>query len=503
MSIFDSIMSTLGLAEPDPDAEQIAPVVIVKILDSVPLTGIDQGTTLTLDALKTQAAAPDSAAYTALAGKFSGLVFGWAFTSFSATNLTALISRATEADPTYVAPKFDRFFEIVCDLNFDVDGLAAALNDWTDVIEYAYADGEASDPVITGTTNPLFSGGKQGYFSPAPVGIGVAAAWAKGADGTGVNVIDIENGWFTKQEDLPPGFAILNPTNNLVQSQAHGAAVVGIIAGQDNALGIIGAAPAVNIAASSYNDPKAAATAPVNVQRVHDRIVNAAIILPAGSILLLEVQIIRRIAGVRVLVPVEAAPLAFESMRLAITTGLVVVEAAGNGHTNLETWVMDVGPNKGKKTLSRATPADFQDSGAIMVGAGSSTVPHTRLPFSNFGSRVDCYAWGKDMVTTGWDSAQPAATNIYWGVNLIEIEKGVPKVQFFGGTSGASPVIVGCAALLQHLSSLLTRKDGKTGRFDPPTMRTILSDPNNGTACADPIGVMPDFQQLLANIFTP
>lgn len=500
MSIFDSIMNMLGLAQPDPEVDQVAPVVMVKILDSVALTGIDQGSTLTLAALTAQAGAPDSPALQALTAQFAGLTFGWIFTSVTAADIATLAARATAADPTYEAPKFDHFFEIVCELNFDADGLATALNAWTDVVEYAYVGGEFSDPLVTGATNPFFAAGNQGYFSAAPAGINIAAAWAKGADGTGIKVVDLEQGWFMQQEDLPSPIALLAGVNR-VSSQAHGAAVVGIIAGKDNALGIIGAAPAASISTTSYFDAKTSATATVNIPRVHDRVVQAAIILPPGSVLLLEVQIIGRIAGVRVLLPVEADPVAFEAIKLVATAGVIAVEAAGNGHTDLETWVMDKGPRKGKKTLSRATPADFAESNAIMVAACTPTAPHTRASFSNFGSRIDCYSWGTQMVSTGWDSAHPAATNIYWGVNLTEIVNGAPVVQFFGGTSGASPVIVGCAVLMQHLTSLMTRKDGKTGTFDPATLRGLLSDPNNGTASADPVGVMPDFQKLIANVF--
>jgi hypothetical protein len=502
MSIFDSILRALGLETSDPDVAQLAPLVIVKVLDSVALTGIDQGSTLTLQALVTQAGAPDSLALQAVTATYPDIVFGWAFTTVTAADFVTLVGRATEADPSYVAPRFDHFFEIVCAVDFDADGLAAALNAWTDVVEYADVQGEASDPLITGTGNPLFASGKQGYFAAAPAGITVAAAWAKGANGTGINVIDIEQGWFTAHEDLPASFSILNSAQNRVTSQAHGTAVVGIIAGQDNALGIVGAAPAAQVMASGYGDPADALTAPVNVQRVHDRIVGAAVLLPAGSVLLLEVQIQRRIAGKKTNLPVEAAPLAFEAIRLAMTVGLIVVEAAGNGKTDIGTWVMDTGPNRGKKTLARGTP-DFRDSGAIMVASCTPAAPHTRFTSSNFGTRIDCYSWGDQMVTSGWQDTSPAATNIYWGVNLTNMVKGVPVVQFFGGTSGAAPVIVGCAVLIQHLTSLMKRKDGKTGLFDAPAMRSILALPSNGTPSTDPIGVMPDFLKLIPNVFTP
>ncbi|MGZ8946914.1 MAG: S8 family serine peptidase [Methylococcaceae bacterium] len=75
-----------------------------------------------------------------------------------------------------------------------------------------------------------------------------------------------------------------------------------------------------------------------------------------------------------------------------------------------------------------------QHSGAIMVGAAGSTVPHQRLSFSNFGSRIDCFEWGQNVDTCG-DGWTGTATNLY--------------TTSFGGNSGASPIIAGAALLLQ------------------------------------------------------
>ena len=52
----------------------------------------------------------------------------------------------------------------------------------------------------------------------------------------------------------------------------------------------------------------------------------------------------------------------------------------------------------------RRSSTDFRNSGAIMVGARSSVAPHTRLGFSNNGSRIDCYAWGESVDTTSTNS---------------------------------------------------------------------------------------------------
>ena len=60
-----------------------------------------------------------------------------------------------------------------------------------------------------------------------------------------------------------------------------------------------------------------------------------------------------------------------------------------------------------------------------MVGAAITAAPHRRLSFSNYGSRIDCYAWGQNVYLRrrlGGD-----ATNTY--------------TASFGGTSGASPIV--------------------------------------------------------------
>jgi hypothetical protein len=207
-------------------------------------------------------------------------------------------------------------------------------------------------------------------------------------------------------------------------------------------------------------------------------------------------------------VPVEADPFVFDAIKLATKAGVIVVEAAGNGDADLDTFVMNQGPGRGKKTLSRSSLTDFAESGAILVGGCTSVFPHKRWPGdtsnkgSNFGSRVDCYAWAENIVTCGWDQNKPTAKDVYWGVNLKDSAK---KIAFFGGTSGASPIVAGCCLLVQSLRGLLTPKSG-TGKLGPGGMRSLLSDPNNGTASflvTDQIGVMPDLKKIITNEFKP
>jgi subtilisin family serine protease len=114
----------------------------------------------------------------------------------------------------------------------------------------------------------------------------------------------------------------------------------------------------------------------------------------------------------------------------------VVIEAGCNGGYDLDSYTN----LSGKKIFDRSSP-DFRDSGAIMVGAGSSAAPHTRLGFSNHGNRIDCYGWGEHVDTTTTNSAGTDNT-AYTGS--------------FNGTSSASPIVTGAAVVTQGLAQLET-----------------------------------------------
>jgi hypothetical protein len=172
----------------------------------------------------------------------------------------------------------------------------------------------------------------------------------------------------------------------------------------------------------------------------------------------------------------------------------VVVEPAANGGGDLDTVRV-----KGKPILDR-TSADFQgDSGAIMVGACTSKIPHGREPHCNVGSRVDCNAWGDHMVVPG---------------NVLDVAMMDDPFQYhltpspdvgdvpFGHTSGASAIIAGVCLLVQHLRSILTPAGGSAGRLNSREMRALLSDPNNGLQLtADKIGPVPSLASIIANEF--
>lgn len=243
----------------------------------------------------------------------------------------------------------------------------------------------------------------------------------------------------------------------------HGTAVLGIVMAQDNAKGIVGLAPSVKATVAPVLTPAGtlALVAALTAVLTSPDIV-------AGSIVLIEQQD----AQFR---PVETDVLVRHAILELTRKGIVVVEAAGNGFTDLNTFSQ---PFFG--TIFDPGSGAFFDSGAIMVAAATSVHPHTRIAASNHGKRIDCFAWGENILTAS---------------SLINPVTSQPYTVSFGNTSGASAIIAGVAIVLQNI-----RRSVIGDFLSPGQLRDLLRDPNRNTtpAAADigGIGVMPDLKQL-------
>lgn len=131
-----------------------------------------------------------------------------------------------------------------------------------------------------------------------------------------------------------------------------------------------------------------------------------------------------------------------------------------------------------------------------MVAAADS-INHA-LAGSNFGSRIDCFAWGDGISTTG-DLTKP------------DYPRPQDYTVGFTGTSGASAIIAGAALAIQGIAQV--HRKGLTlsnKRFSPSELRSILSDWATGTLSVnsaptktnwnvDKIGVMPDLRKIIIN----
>jgi len=343
-------------------------------------------------------------------------------------------------------------------------------------VENAYKEHTPSLPTVDPTDDTF--AGDQDYLDAAPTGIDARWAWTQpDCEGAGFGFIDCEWGWVVAHEDLSASSPTLIHNDNCYGSGGsfgsgwydHGTAVLGEIVGRDNTVGIVGIAPSIDyVKMSSFYD-----AATDDHADTAEAIVAAITGVKAGDVILLEIQKSYR--------PAEIDDADFDAIRLAVANGIIVVEAAGNGNYDLDAWT----DSSGDFRLNR-THADFQDSGAIMVGACVSAVvngTHERWGSSNYGSRIDCYGYGENVVTTGYGDLAGTTDNDTY-------------TEDFGGTSGASPMIVGCALILQG------KYKATTGTIlSPMQVRVILSDPATGTpqgtTVAGNINVMPNLRAIL------
>jgi Subtilase family/LGFP repeat len=446
----------------------VLPQVVVKFADSIPIR-LGQGERLSLDQLADIVGVVGASSVAALGEILPGLEFGRFFDAVSPQVLEELIARATANAPEYVPPNFENCLEIVCPIGFDPDPLVAALAQLPGLVERVQTVVPAEPAGVVGTTNPRFI--EQEYLFPGPLGIGVERAWDRGADGTGCRLIDVEHAWLLDppHEDLPPNITLLDGVNRQTE-RGHGTAVLGVIAALDNKVGVVGIAPQATISVISADDRSPGETNATS--HVAGKILAGVAGLSPGDVLLLEVQIDN--------LPVETDSFIFDAIFLATLCDVIVVEAAGNKASDLDVVTVD-----GVHALSRLS-SEFKDSGAILVGACAPDVPHIRGSDSNFGTRIDCHAWGEKVLTTG-SRFDPVFTNDYFR---------------FSGTSAAAAIIAGVCLLTQHLQKILIGPNAAP--LTPKTMRRILSDPNNGTPSndiLDGIGPMPDFTKIIPNEF--
>jgi subtilisin family serine protease len=460
--------------------------VVVKIAESFPIA-LGQGERLSpnqLAAVVAPVVGPlVASAVLALASFLPNLEFRRLFDAVSPGDLEDLVAGATANNPSYTPPRFENFLEIVCPVGFDTAPLVAALQQLVGnqqlvgLVECAYLMIPTEDAGVINATDPYFL--NQKYLAPAPVGIGVESAWAKDADGDGCRLIDIEGGWLLnrevddRHEDLPLNIPLLFGVNRK-SNRSHGAGVLGVIAALDNKVGVVGIAPQANISVVSVVSPPGVFPDPDVPPDTHvaAMIAFAATKLAYGDVILVERQR-------QDLFPVEYDKAVFEMIRMVTNKGYVVVEAAGNGGYSLNNQPF------------------LGDSGAILVGACNSAAPHWRfvnplatwgIGASNFGTRIDCNAWGENVLTCGWGKDPipngVIATNAYFD---------------FGGTSAASAIIAGVCLLIQQLHR---KKNGVA--LSPRALRDILRDRNNGTLVTtssldDNIGYMPDLAKIIVN----
>jgi Subtilase family len=184
-----------------------------------------------------------------------------------------------------------------------------------------------------------------------------------------------------------------------------------------NTYGVTGIAPA----ATAYVAP-ANYTNGYNPAAAIDHASSGAGVLGVGDVIIIEQQTDACGLGGTFYGPLEDIQSVFDAISTATAAGRIVIEAAGNGNVNLDSAACGTKFNR-----------SVRDSGAIIVGAGSST-DHSRLSFSSYGSRVDVQGWGHNVTTTGYgDAFNPGNDERQRYTNT------------FSGTSSATPIVSGAA----------------------------------------------------------
>jgi hypothetical protein len=370
---------------------------------------------------------------------------------------------------------FTSCYRIWCPPDTDREKLAEILREWPGV-QLAYAEGDPSLPAPT--ADPL--SGNQGYLNAAKDGIGARAAWSV-ASGAGVGFVDLECDWQLAHVDLPPGISrIWGDLSGSPADITHGTSVLGIVAARDNGAGIVGIAPDVSVRVVSHFHAG-------TKYHIAEAILEATRRMARGDVLLLEVQLQRKVRPPSIILgtdktnfPAEVDSFVFDQVLNAVSRGIVVVAAAGNGSRDLDLQEDEFGV----KIFDRSV----RDSGAILVAAATSPsqpIPHAPHGFTNFGDRIDCFARGDDVFTT-----------IYVGTGTTSAY----TPPDFGGTSAAAAIVAGAALLLQSW------KKSSGAPYAPLDLRAKLADrtplvntPSANGPTIDKIGVMPNLANLLPN----
>ncbi len=350
----------------------------------------------------------------------------------------------------------------------------------------------------------------QGYQRRAPQGIDVDFARNfTGGRGQGVRIVDIESGWNINHEEMPQLFYRYG-TNF---GGDHGTAVLGELVAEENAFGATGIVPQALAGWGSVSG--------INWRN------GGIYFYSVGTPLLLSLDALRPgdIALIEQHFPTNAGPppnncnpsqfgyvavesFAYEHAAISALTnvGVIVVEAAGNGQ-------------------QLVVPASTRDSGAIVVGASNGgnvdnnfgVDASARAPacFTNFGPRVDVHAWGGGVGTLSYGMSffmrRDANGNPVLDMNgraifdllvdpALRANGNDPDqwyTRLFSGTSSASPIVTGAAALIQGI-----RIANGHAPLTSVQMRTVLASTGTGQT-ADPknIGPLPNVRAALATMF--
>jgi hypothetical protein len=268
-----------------------------------------------------------------------------------------------------------------------------------------------------------------------------------------------------------------------------------------NGRGVSGICPQARIRTVSFMPERAFGSAPA--------IKVAADVLAPGDILLLEMMR----PGPRTpppgspgyspdsqlgYLPVEYWPDDMTAIQYAVSRGVVVVEAAGNGAQHLDDEVYaGIGPGF-RDGRENPFARDGLDSGAILVGAGAPPPgthdqdhgpDRSRLEFSNWGTAADAQGWGREVTTTGGlgegaDDLRPGPVENRWYTDR------------FSGTSSAAPMVAGALACVQGMLHAAGRRPLTPAQARAALRETGSPQQPDAAGRLERIGSRPDIVAL-------
>lgn len=370
--------------------------------------------------------------------------------------------------------------------------IAEGLNRYGGPIEFAYVPGPPAPPPQNGCM-----GAPRAYLDAAPDGLGISG-YTPPNGGSRPRVVVMDKVW-NWQEGAHPALhrvqtnaAFLGPTRaaypgNFDNDAAHATAALGLL-GARTAGGLDCDGIAVNavIAFASSHIRVNGRWVEAIASRIESVTDPARNMMGAGDILLLELQMTGSTifsCGVQppppnqsCYTPVDVDPDVHAAILAATNVrGIIVIAAAGNGGTDIA--------DMRTYTMCDWYPQLATASGAILVAAcdmPGGNGAHNRRPDSNYGDRAACYAWGDQLVTL--DAGNSA--------NLRAD---------FGATSGASALVAGVAALLQHAATLAPPV-GLGRRLSIAEMEgglTYVAAGQAQPAAGQQIGVMPNLAKMI------
>lgn len=336
----------------------------------------------------------------------------------------------------------------------------------TNDITYFFSDNEPVPPPsdIPPTTPSFFA--QQNYLQANP-GLNVEAVWNLGFNGQNTTIHNIEYGFNKNHEEFHVFNCNIAPNMDVNSSTTidfieHGTATMGVLYGNNGAYGVTGIAYG---AQQVWLYPEWQQIGYNRVNAINQALNNSVI----GDIIVYEMQALGFNGNSfnPKYVPAEYNPLVWNVTKALTDTGRIVVAAAGNGNQNLDDFEYQSYMNRG-------------DSGAIIIGAGTSDTTLSRLSFSTYGSRVDVQAWGQNVRTSGG----------FTGASVTQVGGDFNQSYMtFSGTSSATALVGGIAAVAQSIY-----RANNTDFLTSQQLRTILIHTGipQGGDTSTPIGPIPN-----------